>query len=54
MTAYNITYSVDNREYNRNIDAKDIKSAKMKLGKKHGYKTGRNIDIKEVKVVGYF
>lgn len=54
MQAYNIRYTVKDKEYNKLVDAKDLTSAKKKLGKKHGYKDGRMIKVKEVQVVGYF
>lgn len=55
MTAYSIDYTVRGAYYyGRSIEAKDLKSAKKKLGKKHGYKDGRMIKIKSVCVVGYF
>ena len=54
MTAYNIRYTVKDKEYNGSVDAKDLKSAKKKLGHKHGYSTGNMIKIKDVKVIGYY
>ena len=54
MQAYNIVYEFKGKKYTANIDARDIKSAKRKIGHKHGYKTGRMIKINEVHVVGYF
>lgn len=56
MIAFNISYKVRNSDkvYSASIDAKDIKSAKKKLGKKHGYKDGRMIDIQRSSVIGYF
>ena len=56
MTAYYITYTVgkDERQRALSIDAKDIKSAKKKIGRRHGYKSGNMIKIKTVNVVGYF
>lgn len=54
MTAYGVDYTVKgNRYYGVLVDAKDFKSAKKKLGKKHGYKDGRMIKVDRVIVVGY-
>ena len=56
MTAYNIYYTVgaETRERTAQIDAKNLESAKKKLGRKHGYKTGRMIKVKQVFVIGYY
>lgn len=55
MTAYCIDYTVKGqRYYGKHIEAKDLKSAKTKLGKKHGYKDGRMIKVDHVTVCGYF
>lgn len=54
MTSYSIDYSVKGRQYSKLVDARDLKSAKRKLGKKHGYKDGRMIKITSVTVCGYF
>ena len=55
MTAYAISYSCKDKTYwSVLVEAKDVKSAKKKLGKKHGYKDGRMIKIVSVSVVGYF
>lgn len=54
MTSYSIDYTVKGKAYNRLVDAKDLKSAKRKLGKKHGYKDGRMIKVTSVVVCGYF
>ena len=56
MIAYGITYKIRNNAttYDILIDAKNIKSAKRKIGKKHGYKDGRMIQLQRVSVVGYF
>lgn len=55
MTAYSIDYTVKGKKYyGKNVDAKDLKSAKTKLGRKHGYKDGRMIKINHVVVCGYF
>ena len=54
MTAYAINYSIDNKKYDVLIDAKGIKSAKTKIGRKHGFKTGKMIKVNKVSVIGYF
>lgn len=56
MQAYGIDYTIRDKEGVKTIlvDAKDLKSAKRKIGKKHGYKDGRMINIQRVNVIGYF
>ena len=56
MQAYFIRYQVRGRdkEYYADVYAKDIKSAKKKIGKKHGYKDGRMIYLTRVDIIGYF
>lgn len=54
MIAYHVWYTVKGTTYDKSVDAKDIKSAKKKLGKKHGYKDGRMINIIRVSVIGYY
>lgn len=54
MTAYSIDYTVKGQHFHKLVDAKDAKSAKVKLGKKHGYKDGRMIKIERLSVIGYF
>lgn len=56
MQAYGITYKIrgDQRTRDILIDAKDAKSAKRKIGKKHGYKDGRMVQMIRVSVVGYY
>lgn len=56
MTAYYIKYTIRGKEGLRDIsvDARDLKSAKKKIGRKHGYKTGNMIQIERVSVIGYF
>ena len=56
MTAYAIEYTVRGKETNYSIlvDAKNLKSAKKKIGKKHGYKDGRMIQIHDVCICGYY
>ena len=56
MQAYGIKHQVrgDNRVHDILIDAKDAKSAKRKIGKKHGYKDGRMIKMIQVSVIGYY
>ena len=54
MKAYSIYYTVKGKSYSALIDAKDLKSAKKKLGRKHGYKDGRMIKVQDSHVIGYF
>lgn len=56
MVAYYITYNVRNKNETNDvlIDARNLKSAKKKLGHKHGYKTGNMIQIQKVSVIGYY
>lgn len=54
MTAYYIRYNINGKTHEISIDARDLKSAKNKIGKKHGYKTGRNVKIEKTTVIGYF
>ena len=54
MVTYGIDYKVNGRICHDLVDAKDLKSAKKKLGRKHGYKDGRKIKIIQSCVVGYF
>lgn len=54
MIAYAIDYTVKDKRYSALVDAKDAKSAKKKLGKKHGYKDGRMIKIVRSHIIGYF
>lgn len=54
MIAYHVWYTVKGTAYDKSVDVKDIKSAKKKLGKKHGYKDGRMINVTRVSVIGYY
>ena len=54
MIAYSIDYTHKGRDYSALVDARDLKSAKRKLGRKHGYKTGNTIKINRVSVIGYY
>ena len=58
MIAYAIDYKVRGQDkaypYSVLIDARDLKSAKKKIGRKHGYKTGRMIQVERVSIVGYY
>ena len=53
MVAYYIGYQVrgKEKEYSVSIEARNLKSAKKKIGKKHGYKTGNMIQIHSVSVM---
>ena len=56
MQAYGIRYHIRGTQkvYDINIDAKDVKSAKRKIGRLHGYQDGRMIVFEDCKVIGYF
>ena len=55
MTAYAISYTCKGKTYwSALVEAKDMKSAKKKLGKKHGYKDGRMVKVISSSVIGYF
>ena len=55
MTCYCIDYEIRGKErkYFAHVDARDLKSAKKKLGRKHGYKSGKMIRCLDVLVCGY-
>ena len=54
MVAYSISYSCKDKSYwSVLVEAKDMRSAKKKLGKKHGYKDGRMIKVISSSVIGY-
>lgn len=53
LQAYSVGYMVNGRSYDELIDAKDIKSVKNKLARKH--KTDpRSIKITQSRIVGYY
>lgn len=58
MIAYAIDYQVRGKEkevpYSIHVDAKNLASAKKKIGRKHGYKDGRMVKVKNVFVCGYY
>ena len=59
MIAYGIKYTIrskkdDGKLRDALVEARDMKSAKNKLAKKHGYKDGRMIKIESISVIGYF
>ena len=56
MQAYGIDYKVRGKErlHTVLVDAKDLKSAKKKIGKKHGYEDGKMIQIQRVSIIGYY
>ena len=54
MQAYGIDYTVKGKRYDVVIDAKSLQSANKKLGRKHGYKSGRMIKINNAFIVGYY
>lgn len=56
MIAYSIDYRIRGKEdrlHVISIDAKDLASAKKKIGKKHGYKDGRMVKVEKVIIIGY-
>lgn len=56
MIAYCIDYNIRGKEqnYSVHVEAKNLKSAKRKLGKKHGYKDGRMVQVHKVIICGYY
>ena len=56
MVAYSINYKIRGKDTLNSIlvDAKDLKSAKRKIGKKHGYKDGRMVQIQGTSIIGYY
>ena len=54
MKAYGIDYMINGKHYSTTVDAKDIKSVKNKIARKHGLKTGYNVKILRASVIGYF
>ena len=57
MTAYHIVYEIRGKAsgtHEISIDANSLKQARQKIGKKHGYKTGRMIHIIAVSIIGYY
>ena len=56
MVAYGIDYKIRGKEqlHTMLVDAKNAKSAKRKIGKKHGYKDGRMVQIQHINVIGYY
>ena len=55
MTVYAIDYTIKGKDnfYNKAVEAKDLKSAKKKIGKSHKYKDGRMIQIQQYCIIGY-
>ena len=54
MISYYIEYMLKGKRFSKYIVAKNLASAKKKIGKKHGYKTGRMIEIEKAHIIGYF
>lgn len=56
MIAYGVDYKIRGKDnvYSVLIDARDLKSAKKKLGRKHGYKDGRMVQIYRADIIGYY
>ena len=56
MVLYSITYSLKNKPekiYTVNVNAKDFKSAKRKIGKRHCYENGRMVNILEASILEF-
>ena len=55
MIAYCIDYMIRGKKlnYSIHVDAKNLKSAKKKIGRIHKYKDGRMVQIKKVLICGY-
>lgn len=47
MYTFVVDYTVRGQEYRDSVCARNLKVAKLFLGKKHGYKDGRMIKIKD-------
>lgn len=56
MQAYSIYYKVkgDERLRQLNIDAKDLKSARRKIARRHGFKDEKPIQIQGSTIIAYF
>ena len=55
MIAYAIAYTIRGKDeiHDILIDAKDLKYAKKKIAKRHGYKDGKKVQIKQCSIVVY-
>lgn len=54
ITSYIIDYTIKGeRFFAKPVDAINIESAKNEIGKKHGFKDGRKVNIECVSVIGY-
>lgn len=56
MKAYGIDYTYKGHRYWTTVDARDLKSAKNKIGRKHGLKASEAdaIKITNHHIIGYF
>jgi hypothetical protein len=56
MQAYSIDYKVkgDDRLRRLNIDARDLKSARRKIARRHGFKNEKTIQIQGSRIIAYF
>ena len=58
MVAYGIDYTIRGKgmpyPISIIVDAKDLKSAKKKIGRKYGYKSGRMVQVHNVVICGYY
>lgn len=57
MICYVIEYQIRGKYQQHNhqmcVDAVNLVSAKKKIGRKHGYKDGRMIVVKDIFIAGY-
>mgnify|MGYP007133761762 FL=1 len=56
MQAYSIDYKVkgDDRLRRLNIDARDLKSARRKIARRHGFNDEKTIQIQGSRIIAYF
>lgn len=56
MVIYHIEYTIKGHDeiHEARVEATGINNAKIKIGKKHGYKSGRMIKVKSYFITGYF
>ena len=54
MMAYGITYSLNGRNFETIVDARNIDSAKKKIARKHNVSDARDIVFSQILVLGYF
>lgn len=58
MQAYSVHYKVKGDVFDAlrtlTVDAKDLKSARKKIARRHGFKDEKRIQIQGSSIVGYF